>query len=130
MGGHIVGWDPAPGSCDPKPNCTPASAFQMSDHETPCNAWTVRGLEILSDLADRYGNHSRAAELREMGSTLRANVLRKMWDARRGRFCDGLCADAKSSNSSVYTDYTTLCVTLPAICTLANFCCSTDRSWC
>ena len=45
-------------------------------------------LEILSDLADRYGNHRRAAELREMGSTLRANVLRKMWDASRGRFCD------------------------------------------
>ena len=107
-GGHIIGWDPAPGSCDPQPNCVPASPFEASDHETPCNAWAVHGLEILAEMAGLYGDRDRAEQLGKMAGTLRSNVMRKMWNATRGHFCDGLCADRNASNSSVYTDYTTM----------------------
>ena len=107
-GGHIIGWDPAPGACDPQPNCTPASPYEASDHETPCNSWAVHGLETLAELASIYGNHSRSQELAAMASALRGNVMRTMWNETKGHFCDGFCADTNTSNSSVYSDYTTL----------------------
>ena len=78
QGGHIVGWDPAPGSCDPKPDCVDASPFEQSDHETPCNAWTVHGLEVLSDLALRYGDSTAAAELAAAGLPAAMCVLARV----------------------------------------------------
>ncbi len=108
FGGHIVGWDPAPGSCDPKPNCTNASAFHASDHETPCNAWGVHGLETLAEMAAAYGDRSHATELSKVAGELRQNILEKMWNNDAQHFCDGLCANQTSVNGSVYTDYTTL----------------------
>ena len=109
FGGHIVGWDPAPGTCDPKPNCTDdASVFHASDHETPCNAWAVHGLQTLADMAALYGDHRRAVRLSKIATRLRQNVLAKMWDVDKSKFCDGLCANKTSANGSIYTDYTTL----------------------
>ncbi len=108
FGGHIVGWDPAPGSCDPKPNCTNASVFHASDHETPCNAWGVHGLETLAKMAAAYGDGPRATQISKIAGELRQNMLEKMWDDTHQHFCDGLCANQTSANGSVYTDYTTL----------------------
>ena len=108
MTGHIIGWDPNPGSCDPKPDCINASVFHVSDHETPCNAWAVHGLEVLARLAELYGDLRRAAALSKEAGALRANIMRQMFNATAGRFCDGLCSDANSSAGSVYTDFTTM----------------------
>ena len=89
---HIVGWDPAPA----------AGTFSWSDHMTPCNAWAVRGLEALSEMARASGSLNMAAEAAATAASLKASMLDKMWNRKTGRFCDGLCADPKVINVRLF----------------------------
>ena len=68
FGGHIVGWDPAPGTDN-------ASVFHASDHETPCNAsaWrlpitTAGGVSRVGlEAADYHGRGIRGCRLPRRG---------------------------------------------------------------
>jgi hypothetical protein len=39
--GHIVDWDPAPAP----------DVYATSVHQTPCNTWTLSGLQMLAEMA-------------------------------------------------------------------------------
>ena len=83
--------------------------YHKSYHESPCNAWAVGGLEKLAEIAAAGGNASISKTIAARASTLRDSMLKTMWDAKTGRFCDGICADPHvAGHGSVYTDLAAL----------------------
>ncbi len=58
------------------------------------SAWVLHGAVHLAKLARLLpGRQAEAARLENVSSTLRSEMRKQQYDARRGAFCDGVCAD-------------------------------------
>jgi hypothetical protein len=67
------------------------------------NFYTVRGLELLAELAQAAGRSIDAKQCADAAADLRKSVLAHMWDPKDARFCDGICEDV-GGNHSIYSD--------------------------
>jgi hypothetical protein len=69
------------------------------------NFYTVKGLEILGELAAAAGRTADAEKCVREAAALRASIIKHMWDPAAKRFCDGICADPRvAGNHSIYSD--------------------------
>ena len=89
-GRHIIGWDPQPAK----------DMFTKSDFMSVPNHFTVRGLELLSELAAAAGKP--VPKYKEQADVVKTAILSKMWDSKAERFCDGPCATTPSHG--IYSD--------------------------
>jgi glycogen debranching enzyme len=67
--------------------------------------YTVKGLEVLAELATAAGRTDDAKKCTREATALRSSIVKHMWDPKARRFCDGICADPRiGGNHSIYSD--------------------------
>ena len=96
-GRHLIGWAPAPID-DPS-----MWMWSHSDFMSVPQFYTVRGLELLAELAHAAGRAADAKKCSSAARGLRAGIMKHMWDASAERFCDGICTEV-AGNHSIYSD--------------------------
>jgi hypothetical protein len=89
-GRHIIGWDPQPAK----------NMFTKSDFMSVPNLFTVRGLELLAELANIAGKP--VPKYATQAGALKKAVVAAMWDSKAERFCDGPCSTTPSHG--IYSD--------------------------
>jgi|EP01043_Picozoa_sp_COSAG02_P072546 hypothetical protein len=85
-GHHIVDWDPAPSG----------SMFRFSQHLSVNNAFCLRGLLDLAEVAGLLNQTAAASQYASEAAALRKAMETLMWNASAGMFCDGACVDTVS----------------------------------
>ena len=88
MGRHIVDWMPDGRETD---ETVARHEFTASNHMSVTNAFCMRGLEMLSEMAAAGGRQANATQFSRAASMLRANMTAKMWNGTA--FCDGVCSE-------------------------------------
>ena len=96
-GRHLIGWAPAP--IDDQSTWM----WSASEFMSVPQFYTVRGLELLAELAHAAGRADDADKCTSAAAGLREGIMKHMWDATAERFCDGICADV-AGNHSIYSD--------------------------
>ena len=99
-GRHLYSWDPP----------ATRSMFANSAHASVCNAFAIRGLEVLAAMASA-GGAPNASIYRQQGKAMRAAFVSQLGDPAAKHFCDGPCADPKVQHHNGAVSYTHL--TLP-----------------
>lgn len=89
-GRHIIGWAPQPAK----------NMFTKSDFMSVPNLFTVRGLELLAELANIAGKP--VPKYATQAGALKKAVVAAMWDSKAERFCDGPCSTTPSHG--IYSD--------------------------
>jgi hypothetical protein len=96
---HLVGWAPAPITNNK------IWMFSKSDFLSTSNFYTVRGLELLAELAHAAGMDAAYNKCTTAAANLRSSIMKHMWDSKAQRFCDGVCLDPHvGGNHSIYSD--------------------------
>ena len=98
-GHHIVDWDPPPSG----------SMFRFSQHLSVNNAFALRGLLNLAEIAGILNRTEMEAQYRSEAANLQKAMQTQMWNASAGMYCDGACKDTPhtgvTTNSfTLYTD--------------------------
>lgn len=97
-GHHIIDWFPAPSG----------RMFTQSEHTSVNNAFALRGLLGLAELAKVLGRGADAAKYQAEAQKLNASMSALMWSTNgTGQFCDGICTDV-GGHSGVTTATWTL----------------------
>ena len=66
----------------------------------------AHGLELLAVMLGAGGRAADAAAVGAQAATLRANIVRTMWNASAGAYCDGICAEVSGASkvmSAIYS---------------------------
>ena len=67
------------------------------------NFYTMRGLELLAEMAQAAGRANDAKRCSDAALDLRKSIVAHMWDPNHARYCDGICSDV-DGNHSIYSD--------------------------
>jgi len=100
MGRHIVDWMPDGHETD---ETIQRGEFTASSRQSVSNMFAVRGLSLLATMCKVGGLLQNASSIASKASDLNDAVVRGMWNAKSGSYCDGVCADVKN-NSLVMTN--------------------------
>ena len=83
--------------------------YSFSSFLSVTNFYSVRGLEMLSELAAVAGLAANASQFAQEAATLKTAIVKQMWNTTTGRFCDGICLDPEvQGHSGIYSDMSTL----------------------
>ena len=72
--------------------------FRFSQHLSVNNAFCLRGLLDLAEVAGLLNQTAAASQYASEAATLREAMETLMWNASAGMFCDGACADTVSDS--------------------------------
>ena len=67
--------------------------FKFSQHLSVNNAFAVRGLKILAELASVLGEGARALQYSNQATALLGKMKQLMWNQTLPGFCDGVCTE-------------------------------------
>ena len=82
--------------------------FVHNDHASACNGWAYWGLHIMSEMAAAAGSTANASLYASQSESIKAAMVKLMWDPNASRYCDGACTDpAVNGHGGVTTDYFT-----------------------
>ena len=80
-GHHIIDWDPPPSG----------NMFKFSSHLSVNNAFCLRGLLDLAEIAALLNKTAEATQYKTEATVLQKAMTDQMWNASAGMFCDGSC---------------------------------------
>lgn len=112
-GRHLIGWAPAP--IDDQSTWM----WSASDFMSVPQFYTVRGLELLAELARAAGRTDDAEKCTNAAAGLRKGIVKHMWDVKAQRYCDGICTEV-AGNHSIYSDMYSLWLGVVPEASVAN----------
>lgn len=75
--------------------------FKFSQHLSVNNAFAVRGLKILAELASVLGEGARALQYSNQATELLGKMKQLMWNQTLPGFCDGVCTEVDGHSGEI-----------------------------
>jgi alpha-L-rhamnosidase len=99
MGRHIVDWMPdTPTSSGERDETVSLGEFTASKHHSVSNGFAAQGMNLLAQMMAAGGRTDNATQFASESTALVNGIQDKMWDAKAGSFCDGICSEVNGSS--------------------------------